>query len=31
LNDGAAFPFVMLGLGLMGLRDRVGYCWVISI
>ena len=26
LNDGAAFPFVMLGLGLLGLRDLgVGY------
>ena len=28
LNDGAAFPFVMLGLGLMGLRDPGAWRWV---
>lgn len=27
LNDGTAFPFVMLGLGLMGLHDLGGYGW----
>ena len=27
LNDGAAFPFVMLGLGLMGLRDPGAGYW----
>lgn len=27
LNDGAAFPFVMLGLGLMGLRDPGAGHW----
>ena len=27
LNDGAAFPFVMLGLGLMGLHDLGGWGW----
>ena len=26
-NDGTAFPFVMLGLGLMGLRDLGAYGW----
>jgi NhaP-type Na+/H+ or K+/H+ antiporter len=31
LNDGAAFPFVMLGLGLMGLHDigSSGWRWVM--
>lgn len=31
LNDGAAFPFVMLGLGLMGLHDigNGGWRWVL--
>jgi len=24
LNDGTAFPFVMLGLGLLGLHDNIG-------
>ena len=30
LNDGTAFPFVMLGLGLLGLRDlgQFGWRWV---
>jgi NhaP-type Na+/H+ or K+/H+ antiporter len=28
LNDGAAFPFVMLGLALMGLRDPGAWRWV---
>ena len=30
LNDGAAFPFVMLGLGLLGLHDlgRFGWRWL---
>ena len=30
LNDGAAFPFVMLGLGLLGLRElgELGWRWV---
>ncbi len=30
LNDGSAFPFVMLGLGLMGLHDlgEMGWKWV---
>ena len=30
LNDGTAFPFVMLGLGLMGLHDlgAVGWKWI---
>lgn len=27
LNDGTAFPFIMLGLGLMGLHDLGGYGW----
>ena len=27
LNDGAAFPFVMLGLGLIGLHDLGAYGW----
>ncbi len=27
LNDGAAFPFVMLGLGLMGLHELGGWGW----
>jgi NhaP-type Na+/H+ or K+/H+ antiporter len=27
LNDGAAFPFVMLGLGLLGLHDLGAYGW----
>ncbi len=27
LNDGTAFPFVMLGLGLLGLHDLGGYWW----
>jgi NhaP-type Na+/H+ or K+/H+ antiporter len=27
LNDGAAFPFVMLGLGLLGLHDIGDYGW----
>lgn len=27
LNDGAAFPFIMLGLGLMGLHDLGDYGW----
>ena len=27
LNDGAAFPFVMLGLGLLGLRDLGAWGW----
>ncbi|HEX5802486.1 MAG TPA: cation:proton antiporter, partial [Azospira sp.] len=27
LNDGAAFPFVMLGLGLLGLHDLGSYGW----
>jgi NhaP-type Na+/H+ or K+/H+ antiporter len=27
LNDGAAFPFVMLGLGLLGLHDLGDYGW----
>ncbi|MFL5813986.1 MAG: cation:proton antiporter, partial [Bdellovibrionia bacterium] len=27
LNDGTAFPFVMLGLGLLGLRDLGDYGW----
>ncbi len=27
LNDGAAFPFVMLGLGLMGLHDLGAWGW----
>lgn len=27
LNDGAAFPFVMLGLGLLGLHDLGTYGW----
>jgi sodium/hydrogen antiporter len=27
LNDGAAFPFVMLGLGLLGLRDPGDFGW----
>ena len=27
LNDGAAFPFVMLGLGLLGLRDLGAGHW----
>jgi NhaP-type Na+/H+ or K+/H+ antiporter len=27
LNDGTAFPFVMLGLGLMGLHEIGGYGW----
>lgn len=27
LNDGTAFPFVMLGLGLLGIRDLGGYGW----
>ena len=27
LNDGAAFPFVMLGLGLMGVHDIGAYGW----
>ncbi len=27
LNDGTAFPFVMLGLGLMGLHDIGAYGW----
>jgi NhaP-type Na+/H+ or K+/H+ antiporter len=27
LNDGAAFPFVMLGLGLMGLHEIGSYGW----
>ena len=26
-NDGAAFPFIMLGLGLLGLRDLGDYAW----
>ena len=26
-NDGAAFPFVMLGLGLLGLHDLGAYAW----
>ncbi len=31
MNDGSAFPFVMLGLGLFGLRDLVefGLQWVL--
>lgn len=31
LNDGAAFPFVMLGLGLLGLHDLgfAGWRWVV--
>ena len=27
LNDGAAFPFVMLGLGLLGLHDLGSFAW----
>jgi len=27
LNDGTAFPFVMLGLGLLGLHDLGGFWW----
>lgn len=27
LNDGAAFPFIMLGLGLLGLNDLGDYGW----
>lgn len=27
LNDGAAFPFIMLGLGLIGLHDLGDYAW----
>jgi NhaP-type Na+/H+ or K+/H+ antiporter len=27
LNDGASFPFVMLGLGMMGLRDTGTFGW----
>jgi sodium/hydrogen antiporter len=27
LNDGASFPFVMLGLGMMGLRDTGAFGW----
>jgi NhaP-type Na+/H+ or K+/H+ antiporter len=27
LNDGAAFPFVMLGLGLLGLHDLGAHAW----
>lgn len=27
LNDGSAFPFVMLGLGLLGLHDLGGFGW----
>jgi len=27
LNDGTAFPFVMLGLGLMGAHDLGAFCW----
>jgi NhaP-type Na+/H+ or K+/H+ antiporter len=27
LNDGSAFPFVMLGLGLLGLHELGGYGW----
>src|SRR5688572_31335214 len=27
LNDGTAFPFVMLGLGIMGAHDLGGYGW----
>lgn len=32
LNDGTAFPFVMLGLGLLGLRDigAGGWRWVLN-
>ena len=31
LNDGAAFPFVMLGLGLLGLHDlgTLGWRWIL--
>ncbi len=31
LNDGSAFPFVMLGLGVLGLRDlgSMGWRWVV--
>ena len=32
LNDGTAFPFVMLGLGLLGLHEigRFGWRWVVA-
>jgi NhaP-type Na+/H+ or K+/H+ antiporter len=31
LNDGTAFPFVLLGLGLLGLHELGGYgwCWLV--
>src|SRR5918997_185835 len=31
LNDGTAFPFVMLGLGLLGLHDlgELGWRWIV--
>ena len=28
LNDGTAFPFVMLGLGLLGLHPLGSHCWL---